>query len=100
MAAGTHIALFIFFPPCQEVPEGTPECLAGLTFVISGTLDRLVALDLHCMDINIFFAVVLSCNFNSLFLVCSFSLKLLLLDCGFFIGLHAAWKSFFFALSF
>lgn len=25
---------------CQEVPEGAPNCLAGLTFVISGTLDR------------------------------------------------------------
>lgn len=24
----------------QEVPEGAPDCLAGLTFVISGTLDR------------------------------------------------------------
>jgi hypothetical protein len=24
----------------QEVPEGAPNCLAGLTFVISGTLDR------------------------------------------------------------
>lgn len=25
----------------KEVPEGTPECLTGLTFVISGTLDSL-----------------------------------------------------------
>ncbi|KAG7609986.1 BRCT domain [Arabidopsis suecica] len=25
----------------KEVPEGTPDCLAGLTFVISGTLDSL-----------------------------------------------------------
>ncbi|XP_078172068.1 replication factor C subunit 1-like isoform X3 [Carex rostrata] len=25
----------------KEVPEGTPECLSGLTFVISGTLDSL-----------------------------------------------------------
>ncbi|KAJ8440901.1 hypothetical protein Cgig2_022757 [Carnegiea gigantea] len=25
----------------KEVPEGTPECLAGMTFVISGTLDSL-----------------------------------------------------------
>lgn len=25
---------------CQEVPEGTSDCLGGLTFVISGTLDR------------------------------------------------------------
>lgn len=24
----------------QEVPEGASDCLAGLTFVISGTLDR------------------------------------------------------------
>lgn len=28
----------------QDVPEGDPNCLAGLTFVISGTLDRLVLL--------------------------------------------------------
>ena len=80
MTAGIHIALFVFFPPCQEVPEGTPECLAGMTFVISGTLDRLVVLDLHCLDVKYCFAVVFSCNFNSLFLVCSFILKLLLLD--------------------
>lgn len=26
----------------QEVPEGAPDCLQGLTFVISGTLDRYV----------------------------------------------------------
>ncbi|KAJ4762451.1 Replication factor C subunit 1 [Rhynchospora pubera] len=25
----------------KEIPEGTPECLSGLTFVISGTLDSL-----------------------------------------------------------
>ncbi|KAF3341621.1 replication factor C subunit 1 isoform X1 [Carex littledalei] len=25
----------------KEVPEGTPECLSGLTFVVSGTLDSL-----------------------------------------------------------
>ncbi|KAK4756005.1 hypothetical protein SAY87_009762 [Trapa incisa] len=25
----------------KEIPEGTPDCLAGLTFVISGTLDSL-----------------------------------------------------------
>ena len=25
---------------CQEVPEGSSDCLGGLTFVISGTLDR------------------------------------------------------------
>lgn len=30
---------FVIFV-CQEVPEGAPDCLAGLTFVISGTLDR------------------------------------------------------------
>ncbi|XP_020533153.1 replication factor C subunit 1 isoform X2 [Jatropha curcas] len=30
----------------KEVPEGAPDCLAGLTFVISGTLDRVsLALD-------------------------------------------------------
>lgn len=29
---------------CQEVPEGAPDCLAGLTFVISGTLDRYLIL--------------------------------------------------------
>ncbi|XP_056169280.1 replication factor C subunit 1 isoform X2 [Syzygium oleosum] len=27
----------------KEVPEGAPDCLAGLTFVISGTLDRLIS---------------------------------------------------------
>lgn len=30
----------VFFFLCQEVPEGASACLAGLTFVISGTLDR------------------------------------------------------------
>ena len=30
----------------QEVPNGAEDCLAGLTFVISGTLDR--CLDFHC----------------------------------------------------
>jgi BRCT domain type II-containing protein len=34
---------------CQEVPEGAPNCLDGLTFVISGTLDRYShkSVDLH-----------------------------------------------------
>lgn len=32
--------LMINHLPFQEMPEGAPDCLAGLTFVISGTLDR------------------------------------------------------------
>lgn len=32
--------IYIFFCSFQEVPEGASDCLAGLTFVISGTLDR------------------------------------------------------------
>ena len=37
----------------QEVPEGAPNCLAGLTFVISGTLDRY-----FCLRINVFYSVI------------------------------------------
>jgi len=38
----------------QEVPEGAPNCLAGLTFVISGTLDRYSykSLDLHQAEVS------------------------------------------------
>lgn len=38
---------------CQEVPEGAPDCLAGLTFVISGTLDRYFIF-ICCLDFRIF----------------------------------------------
>lgn len=34
------LLMLTWFFVCQEVPEGAPDCLAGLTFVISGTLDR------------------------------------------------------------
>ena len=37
---GVLISVNTGFMLCQEVPEGAPDCLAGLTFVISGTLDR------------------------------------------------------------
>lgn len=39
----------------QDVPEGDPNCLAGLTFVISGTLDRLVLffIDFSFVAVNI-----------------------------------------------
>lgn len=50
---------------CQEVPEGAPDCLAGLTFVISGTLDRYfilhfthishIFLDLHEAELGLQF---------------------------------------------
>lgn len=35
-----HLLTIFSFLVCQEVPEGAPDCLNGLTFVISGTLDR------------------------------------------------------------
>lgn len=37
---GVLISVNAGFMLWQEVPEGAPDCLAGLTFVISGTLDR------------------------------------------------------------
>lgn len=39
VALDVNMNAFIF-PLYQEVPEGAPDCLAGSTFVISGTLDR------------------------------------------------------------
>lgn len=40
---------------CQVVPEGAPDCLAGLTFVISGTLDRYSqkSLNLHEAELGL-----------------------------------------------
>lgn len=36
----SEVLIYIPYAFSQEVPEGAPDCLSGLTFVISGTLDR------------------------------------------------------------